>query len=85
MPLEYQKILLVKEPEGQNGAIEGGGGAGGGGGDWVYLQSVSKALYFTHQNVCYRDFTCRGDFCDNFVPQPYFSGKKEQKSRNSWY
>ena len=28
MPLEYQKILLVKEPEGQNGAIEGGGGRG---------------------------------------------------------
>ena len=32
MPLEYQKILLVKEPEGQNGAIEGRGGQGGGGG-----------------------------------------------------
>ena len=84
MPLEYQKILLVKEPEGQNGAIEGRG-AGGRWGNWLYLQSVSKALYFTHQNVCCRDFTCRGDFCDNFVPQPYFSGKKEQKSRNSWY
>ena len=28
MPLEYQKILLVKEPEGQNGAIEGGGAGG---------------------------------------------------------
>ena len=28
MPLEYQKILLVKEPEGQNGAIEVGGGRG---------------------------------------------------------
>ena len=31
MPLEYQKILLVKEPEGQNGAIEGGGAGGRGG------------------------------------------------------
>ena len=28
MPLEYQKILLVKEPEGQNGAIVVGGGRG---------------------------------------------------------
>ena len=37
MPLEYQKILLVKEPEGQNGAIEGRGGQGGGGGlDFIF-------------------------------------------------
>ena len=77
MPLEYQKILLVKEPEGQNGAIEVGGGRG----EVGELTLSSKC--FTHQNFCYRDFTCRGDFCDNFVPQPYFSGKKEQKSRNS--